>query len=77
MPDLKGSINFFAWRTMDTAPEDGTIVEVYAEEREDLLAFITLAAYHSDAGWCVDEFREPIAWRRHLPPRWSIAFGDK
>ena len=60
------------WEIMELAPTDGTIVELYVETKEDLPAFVTLGAYHPDAGWCVDELREPIAWRKHVAPIWAM-----
>ena len=58
------------WQPIDTAPKDGTEVLVYAAEYpgdllvdgEPLPAFITICAYHADAGWCVCELREVTAW---------------
>lgn len=50
------------WQSMDSAPIDGTIVLLYVEKFDDLPAFITKGSYHQDAGWCVDELREAIAW---------------
>ena len=50
------------WRPIETAPKDGTVVLVFAEERQGLPAFQCTAAHHKDAGWCVDELREVTHW---------------
>jgi hypothetical protein len=50
------------WLPIASAPTDGTEVYVYAAEREGLPPFITTAAYHPDAGWCVDELRKVTHW---------------
>lgn len=50
------------WRPIETAPTDGTVVRVFAAERQGLPAFQCTAAYHEDAGWCVDELREVTHW---------------
>lgn len=47
---------------IETAPTDGTTVLVWADPLEGLDGFFTLAAYHPDAGWCVDELREAVWW---------------
>ncbi len=50
------------WRDMDSAPRDGTQIIVWAAPMHGLPGFVTLAAYHPDAGWCVDELREATKW---------------
>lgn len=50
------------WRQIETAPLDGSTVLVFAAGRHGLPAFQTTAAYHPDAGWCVDELREATHW---------------
>ncbi len=61
-----------AWQEMETAPTDGSIVLVYAPPPDPekwhetvcgLPAIICTAAYHEDAGYCVDDIREPTHWR--------------
>lgn len=47
---------------MDAAPKDRTVL-VYAAQYQDLPAFQSTAAWHPDAGWCVDELRPVVAWR--------------
>ena len=56
------------WRLIETAPTDGTVVLVFAAERDGLAAFQCTAAYHADAGWCVDELREVTHWMPLPPP---------
>lgn len=50
------------WLPIKTAPTDGTLVLVYAAEREGLPAFECPCAYHPDGGWCVDELRFVTLW---------------
>ena len=61
-----------AWEPMETAPTDGSTVIVYAPSPDPekwhetvcgLPAIICTAAYHEDAGYCVDDIREPTHWR--------------
>lgn len=56
-----------AWQPIATAPKDGTVVLVYAAEREGLPAFQCTCGYHPDGGWCVDELRFVTHWQP-LPP---------
>jgi hypothetical protein len=53
---------------MGAAPRDGTWVLVYASPREGLPGFVCPAAYHQDAGWCVDELRHATHWMPLPPP---------
>lgn len=56
------------WQPIEAAPTDGTVVLVFAAERDGLAAFQCTAAYHEDAGWCVDELREVTHWMPLPPP---------
>jgi hypothetical protein len=47
------------WRPISEAPTDGTLILVYAPAREGLSAMQSVCAYHPDAGFCIDELREP------------------
>lgn len=47
---------------IETAPRDGTQVLVWAPGRDGLPSMFSLCAWHPDAGFCVDEFREPALW---------------
>lgn len=51
------------WQPIETAPTDGTRILAYAAAYDDLPAFQTIAAYHPDGGWCVDELREVTHWK--------------
>lgn len=50
------------WRDIETAPQDGTLVLIYAPGRDGLPALICPCAWHEDAGFCVDELRSPTHW---------------
>ena len=47
---------------MASAPKDGTLFLCWAPGREGLPAMYSLCAWHEDAGFCVDELREPAMW---------------
>lgn len=49
------------WQPMDSAPQDRNII-VYAPGRDGLPSMASLCRWHPDAGFCVDEVREPICW---------------
>lgn len=51
------------WKSMETAPTDGTIVELQSDTAHGLPSFVTTKAYDSIGGWCIDELRNAIAWR--------------
>ena len=50
------------WRPIDTAPTDGTPVLVYAPEYGGLPELMSVCQWHADAGWCIDELRQPTDW---------------
>ncbi len=50
------------WRTMDSAPKDRPIL-VLTNAVQELAAFMTVCQWHPDAGFCVDELREPVLWQ--------------
>lgn len=67
-----------AWRPIETAPRDGTVVIVHAAERDGLPAFQTVCAWHPDAGWCVCELREVTHWQPlPAPPATAEGSGDE
>lgn len=55
-------------RTIENAPKDRTIL-VWAPGREGLPAMFALCKWHPDAGFCIDELRQPIMW-------WDGEWGD-
>ena len=52
------------WSPIETAPRDGTLVLVYAPAVYGLKSIISVAAWHDDAGWCIDELRVVTHWMR-------------
>ena len=52
------------WRPISEAPKDGTLFLAYAAPgQHDLPELYSLCAWHPDAGFCIDELREPTHWR--------------
>jgi len=49
------------WKPIESAPQDREIV-VYAPGREGLGELVSLCQWHPDAGFCIDELREPTLW---------------
>ena len=50
------------WKPIETAPKDGTEIIVYCPPAHGLRHMSSVCAYHEDAGFCVDELREPTIW---------------
>lgn len=50
------------WQPIETAPRDGTEIVVWCDGVQDLPPLASLCAWHPDAGFCVDELREPKYW---------------
>lgn len=51
------------WREIESAPKNGTLFLAYAEAgQHDLPPLYSLCAWHPDAGFCIDELREPTHW---------------
>ena len=50
------------WLPMDAAPKDGKEIIVYCPPAHGLNHMASVCAYHEDAGFCVDELREPTLW---------------
>lgn len=50
-----------AGQSMDSAPKDRSIL-VWAPTREGLPAMFAICKWHPDAGFCIDELREPVMW---------------
>lgn len=61
-----------AWQPIETAPKD-KLVRVFAPGVDyDLPDVISLCRWHPDAGFCVDDIRDPTLWRpttKPLPPK--------
>jgi hypothetical protein len=47
---------------MTSAPRDGSLFLAWAPADHGLPAMHSLCAWHPDAGFCVDELREPTHW---------------
>jgi hypothetical protein len=52
------------WHPIETAPRDGTLILVYAPSKHGLPAMFSMCAWHPDAGFCIDELREPSHWMK-------------
>jgi hypothetical protein len=52
------------WQPISTAPKDGTQFVALSQDMggNDLPPFVSLCAWHPDAGFCTDELREPTHW---------------
>ena len=51
-----------AWLPIESAPKDGTEIIVYCPPAHGLPHMASVCAWHEDAGFCVDELREPTLW---------------
>jgi len=49
------------WHPMETAPHDRPII-VYCPEKHGLPAMASICQWQFDAGFCVDELRDPTCW---------------
>lgn len=49
------------WALIENAPRDRPIV-VYAPGRDGLQEMASICQWHPDAGFCIDELREPTLW---------------
>jgi hypothetical protein len=54
-PDTTG------WQPIETAPHNRRII-VYAPGCHDLPDMASMCHWHPDAGFCIDELREPTHW---------------
>lgn len=50
------------WQPIETAPKDGSLFVVWCPGYLDLPQMVSLCAWHPDAGFCVDELRQPELW---------------
>ena len=63
------------WLPIESAPKDGTEIIVYCPPAHGLRHMASVCAYHEEAGFCVDELREPTLW---IPlPKTSPSVGAK
>ena len=62
------------WGPIAEAPRDGTEFWALtdAPPGDDLPPFVSLCAWHADAGFCTDEIRFPILWRHKTAPPESV-----
>jgi hypothetical protein len=52
-----------AWRPIETAPRDGTLILVYATAgQHGLPELYSLCSWHEQAGFCICELRKPTHW---------------
>jgi hypothetical protein len=49
------------WHSMDSAPRGRRII-VYAPAAHGLPSMASICEWHHDAGFCIDELRNPILW---------------
>ena len=57
-----------AWQPIEDAPDD-RLIAVWCPAREGLDELMSFCRHHPDAGFCVDELREPTHFRIVEPPR--------
>lgn len=50
------------WLPIEEAPKDRQIV-VYAPPYQDLESIVSKCQWHEDAGFCIDELRQPTLWQ--------------
>ncbi len=60
-PDPAAIAASLEWQHIDSAPKDRWIF-VYAAPYFELEGFVCVCHWHPDAGFCVDELREAVAW---------------
>ena len=49
------------WQPIDDAPKDRDIA-VYAPSYQGLPSMVSKCKWHDDAGFCIDELRQPTHW---------------
>jgi hypothetical protein len=65
------------WRTdFENAPKD-EIIWVWCPARDGLSAMTSLCQWHEDAGFCVDEIREPTLWQLLQEPASPSEQGEE
>jgi hypothetical protein len=65
------------WMPISDAPKDGTLFLVWCPEAHGLPSMYSLCAWHTDAGFCVDELREPTHFMLLTEPTISAGLGWK
>lgn len=55
-------MNSLDWKPIASAPTDGSEFVVYCPPKHGLPHLASICSYHPDAGFCVDELREPTLW---------------
>lgn len=60
--EYHAACRYGSWAPIETAPRDREIV-VYAPSLEGLGPLVSFCLWHPDAGFCVDELREPTLWQ--------------
>lgn len=50
------------WQPIETAPKDGKLFLCWAPMYQDLPSMYSLCAWHDEAGFCIDELRQPTHW---------------
>jgi hypothetical protein len=67
--DIAGAFLAAGWQPIGTAPKDGTCFLAYAAPgQHGLPELYSLCVWHSNAGFCIDELREPTHWQPLPPP---------
>jgi len=65
---LRAAAEMVEWQPIESAPRDGTVIEVYAPSREGLRPMVSLCEWHPDAGFTICELRYVTHWKPHTPP---------
>jgi hypothetical protein len=68
---LAASTPVGGWEDISTAPKDGSEIIAYSQDvsgTTGLNPFVSLCAWHPDAGFCTCELREVTHWMRFDPP---------
>jgi hypothetical protein len=76
---LAASPSVGGWEDISTAPKDGSEIIAYSQDvsgTTGLNPFVSLCAWHPDAGFCTCELREVTHWMP-LPPPPSVSIGSR
>lgn len=66
MRQAADALDALAWQPMETAPKDRDII-VLTDSIVGLPSIVCQCRWHPDAGFCVDELRQP-QWWMEMPP---------